>query len=583
MKRLIPLLALGLASCAATHDGRQPNAVTRAGSLTVIATTDFHGALEAEETRLSGGRQISIGGPALLASYLNTLKAKINGPVVYVDAGDLFQGTMASNLYEGEPVMRFYNYLKPDAAALGNHEFDYGPVGPKAVPRGSGDDPRGALKARIAEAKFPILGINVVDESGKMPSYIRGSLVKETGGVRVGIIGAADEQTPHTTNKLNLTGLRFLDPVEPVRKEAERLRKEEGVSAVVLVIHVGAGCDDNALDRQDDLSSCKIKDIFELVKKLPDGLVDVVVSGHTHRGVAKRIGRTVILQPYSHGKYLGWATVPLTAGGAKPEVTGLAPVCTEVVDSAKGETCDPFVVRDSKNPVKAARFLGNGMTPDPKVEELLRGDLAKVAKLKAEPLGSDVADDFLRSYASESALGNLMADVARETSAGADVGLVNAGGVRANLSPGPLTYGHVYNVFPFDNQLAVMEVTGATLVKMAELGIDGNRGVYLWSGNLKLEADGCQIKRATIDGKELSPAKYYKVATNDYLASTFAALKIPEDKITIYWDADYIVRDLSAGVFRRWKKTLRSIDYYNPQAPRIAGLGQCNPSGGTKR
>jgi 5'-nucleotidase len=582
MKRLIPLLALGLASCAAAPGGREPRALARPDTLTVIATTDFHGALEAEEARLSGGRQISIGGPALLASYLGALKAKIIGPVVYVDAGDLFQGTMASNLYEGEPVMRLYNYLKPDGAALGNHEFDYGPVGPKSVPRDAKDDPRGALKARIEQAKFPILGINVVDETGKMPGYIRGSIVKETGGVRVGIIGAADEKTPETTNKLNLTGLRFLNPVEPVRKEAERLRKEEGVSAVVLVIHVGAGCDDNRLDRQDDLSSCKINDIFELVKKLPDGLIDVVVSGHTHRGVAKRIGRTTILQPYSHGKYVGWATVALGAGGAKAEVTGLEPVCTEVVDSPKGESCDPFVVRDSKNPVKTARFLGQTMSPDPKVEALLRDDLAKVAKLKAEPLGSDVADDFLRSYASESALGNLMADVSRETSAGADLGLVNAGGVRANLSPGPLTYGSVYNVFPFDNQLAVMEVTGATLIKMAEMGIDGDRGVYLWSGNLKLEADGCQIKRATIDGKEFSPGKYYKVATNDYLASTFAKLKIPEDKITIYWDADYIVRDLSANVFRRWKKTLRSGDYYNPKAPRIAGLGNCQPASGKR-
>jgi len=583
MKRYLPLLALGLVSCAAAREGRLPSATPRAENLTVIATTDFHGALEAEEARLDGNRKIYIGGPALLASYVNTLKAKTSGPMVYLDAGDLFQGSMASNLAEGEPVMRFYNYLKPDAAALGNHEFDYGPVGPKSVPRSPSDDPRGALKARIAQASFPILAINLVDESGRMPSWVRGSLVKETGGIRVGIIGAADENTPQTTNRLNLAGLRFTDPAEPVRKEAERLRKEEGVSAVVLVIHVGAGCDDNRLSNQDELSSCKINDIFDIVKRLPEGLVDVVVSGHTHRGVAKRIGRTVILQPYSHGKYLGWATVPLNGQGGKPEVAGLSPVCTQVVDSPSGETCDPFLVRNSKNPIKVARFLGAAVSPDPKVEAMLKEDLAKVAKIKAEPLGSEVADDFLRSYASESALGNLMADVSRETSEGADLGLINAGGVRANLSPGPLTYGDVYNVFPFDNQLAVMEVTGATLIKMAELGIDGTRGVYLWSNNLKLEAEGCQVKRATIDGKDLSPAKYYKVATNDYLASTFSTLKIPEDKITIYWDSNFVVRDLSANVFRRWKKVLRAADYYNPRSLRITGLGQCNPSGAPKR
>ncbi|RZA06428.1 MAG: bifunctional metallophosphatase/5'-nucleotidase, partial [Proteobacteria bacterium] len=468
-------------------------------------------------------------------------------------------------------------------AALGNHEFDYGPVGPKAVPREKGDDPRGALKARIAQAKFPFFAINVVDEKGQRPDYLKGSAVKELSGVRVGIIGAADENTPNTTNRLNLGGLNFLDPAEPVRKEAERLRREEGVQAVVLVIHLGAGCDDNRLDAQEDVSSCKINDVFELVKKLPEGLVDVVVSGHTHRGVAKRIGRTAILQPYSNGKYIGWATIPLGDKSAKPAVAGLVPVCAAVVDTAKGETCDPYQLRDAVGAPRPAKFLGQAMVPDPKVEALLKPDLAKVAKLKAEPLKSQAADSFQRSYASESALGNLMADIGRETAAGADIGLTNAGGVRADLSPGPLNYGHIYNVYPFDNQLAVMEVTGATLLKMAEMGIDGTRGVFIWSSNLKLEAKGCAITRATIDGKDLSPAKYYKVATNDFLAGSFVNLKIPEDKITIYWDANFIVRDLAAGVLRRWNRVLNSADFFNPQSPRIRGLGECKPEAAAKR
>jgi 2',3'-cyclic-nucleotide 2'-phosphodiesterase (5'-nucleotidase family) len=407
--------------------------------------------------------------------------------------------------------------------------------------------------------------------------------VKTLGGVRVGIIGAADENTPNTTNRLNLGGLTFLDPAEPVRKEAERLRREESVQAVVVVIHLGAGCDDNRLEAQEDLSSCKINDVFELVKKWPEGLVDVVVSGHTHRGVAKRIGRTVILQPYSNGKYVGWATIPLADKAAKPSVAGLAPVCAVVVDTAKGETCDPYLLRDAVGTPRPAKFFGKLITPDPKVESLLKPDLAKVAKLKAEPLGSQAADEFQRAYGSESALGNLMADIGRETATQADIGLTNAGGVRANLGPGPLNYGHIYNVYPFDNQLAVMEVTGATLLKMAEMGIDGTRGVFIWSSNVKLEAKGCAITRATIDGKDLSPAKYYKVATNDFLAGNFANLKIPEDKITIYWDANFIVRDLAAGVLRRWNRVLNSADFYDPQNPRIRGMGACKPEGAPKR
>ena len=72
-----------------------------------------------------------------------------------IDAGDMFQGTLESNLQEGAPVIAAYNLLRYDAAAIGNHEFDYGPVGPAAMPTAPGDDPLGALKAGLAKRTSP--------------------------------------------------------------------------------------------------------------------------------------------------------------------------------------------------------------------------------------------------------------------------------------------------------------------------------------------------------------------------------------------------------------------------------------------
>ena len=86
-----------------------------------------------------------------------------------VDAGDMFQGTLESNLGEGAAVVRAYNLLGYDAAAVGNHEFDYGPVGPAPTPRAPGDDARGALKARAAEARFPFLDANLADVASGAP------------------------------------------------------------------------------------------------------------------------------------------------------------------------------------------------------------------------------------------------------------------------------------------------------------------------------------------------------------------------------------------------------------------------------
>src|SRR5262245_58021783 len=122
--------------------------------LTVVGTSDLHGHLEGDG---------NAGGVALLGGYLSVLRQR--PAVVLLDAGDMFQGTLVSNLGEGAPVVRAMNALGYRAAAIGNHEFDYGPVGEASVARNPGEDPRGALKARAREARFPLLAANVIEES----------------------------------------------------------------------------------------------------------------------------------------------------------------------------------------------------------------------------------------------------------------------------------------------------------------------------------------------------------------------------------------------------------------------------------
>ena len=96
------------------------------------------------------------GGVETLSGYLTNLRAarKADGGVLLVDAGDMFQGTVESNLAEGAPVVAAYNTLGYAAAAIGNHEFDFGVVGPGVAPAGSSADVRGALKARRPRRDF---------------------------------------------------------------------------------------------------------------------------------------------------------------------------------------------------------------------------------------------------------------------------------------------------------------------------------------------------------------------------------------------------------------------------------------------
>ncbi|MEO5740362.1 MAG: bifunctional metallophosphatase/5'-nucleotidase, partial [Vicinamibacterales bacterium] len=182
MKKLALNILLVLVGSAAAGHQRDASHII----ISIIGTNDLHGGVLPR-----GGR----GGLALFGGYVRNLRAaraRDGGGVLLIDAGDMFQGTLESNLTEGAPVIAAYNVLGYAAAAIGNHEFDYGPVGAAAIPAGLGEDPRGALKARAADARFPFLAANIIDQSTGRPvdwPNVRPSTLVETAGVRIGIVG----------------------------------------------------------------------------------------------------------------------------------------------------------------------------------------------------------------------------------------------------------------------------------------------------------------------------------------------------------------------------------------------------------
>ena len=132
-------------------------------TLSVLGTNDVHGAL----LPVDGNR-----GLALFAGYVNNLRdtrAGDDGAVLLVDAGDMWQGTLESNLNEGASVVAVFNVLRYDAAAIGNHEVDFGPVAATATPADENDDAQGALKLRATEADFPLLAANLIDRTTGQP------------------------------------------------------------------------------------------------------------------------------------------------------------------------------------------------------------------------------------------------------------------------------------------------------------------------------------------------------------------------------------------------------------------------------
>jgi len=536
--RLLGLLSALLAACASTPPvpavapgapspmrPSGPEAAPEPLRITVVGTNDLHGWVMPSRVTLPEGTAVEQGGLATFAGYVAVLRAENPDGVLLLDGGDLFQGTLASNLTEGEVVIGAMNALGYAASALGNHEFDYGPVGPRSVAL-AGDDPFGALKARIAQARFPVLGVNVTDsETGGVPTWLgnEGTLLVERRGLRIGILGLATPHTPRVTNPVNVASLRFA-PMAPAALAAAQRLRARGADVVVAVAHAGAVC--KRLDNPRDASSCDRGDseIVELLETLPEGTLDAVVAGHTHQPVGHFIRGTPVIETSGRGRAFGLVELfvdPVTRK-VLPERTrlqGSIPVCARV-DASLG-TCEERILKEAKRlELVPATFRGRAVVADAALEAQLAQALARVEQEQRRPLGVRVPAALTRSHDTESPLGSVLADALREVS-GTDVALLNSGGLRADLPAGELTYGALYEVLPFDNTLSVLTVSASELRLLLEAAY-GRKGTFQVSG-LKVRVGVCngvpRLVSATLPGgRPLPPGKRFRVAMPDFLA-----------------------------------------------------------------
>ncbi len=293
-------------------------------TITVLGTNDLHGAVLAKNGK---------GGLALFASYVASVRkarAADGGGVLLVDAGDMFQGTVVSNLSEGAVVIAAYDAIGYDAAAIGNHEFDFGPVGDAVVAKNAGDDSFGALRARAGEATFPLLAANTIDGATGQPiawANVKPSVMVEKARVKIGVIGVATEAALRTTMAANVKTLRMAPVADTIVAQAAALRKQ-GAQVVVVAAHAGGKCKD--LKDASDVASCDPdQEIMDVAAKLPAGTVDVIVGGHTHAGMAQVVNGVPIVEAFASGK--AFARVDLTVDPPNRQVAAKIPPPEDLV------------------------------------------------------------------------------------------------------------------------------------------------------------------------------------------------------------------------------------------------------------
>src|SRR2546422_590367 len=443
--------------------------------LRVLAINDFHGALEPQVWPWSAGRPV--GGAAALKPWLDSLARACFCTSIRLDGGDEMQGTPVSNFNFGRPAIAALNALGIDAAAIGNHEFDW-----------SVD----TLRARMAEAHYRFLAANITDSAGTArPDWAEPFTVSARGGGRGAVIGLALPAAPAAPSPRNVRGLAFGDGARAVRRVLPQARAAGDY--VIVVAHVGAFCDGDGAAAALGPAACH-GEIIDLARGLDSGSVDLIVSGHTHSLVNTVVNGIPIVQARSSGA--GIAVVDFVrvseAGVTRREAW------------ARIET--PFADR---------------IRLDPPLVDALRLSQASVSVITDRPVARFGAE--LRRTGGEYGLGRLIADAQRNV-AKSDVALVNNGGSRHDAPARAPTYRDLYRGEPFQNRLMRLAVSGKVLKQALEHALTGDgpdahvAGIVVWYDSGK--PAGRRLKKARLaNGKDVDDGRTYTLAVSDFLAA----------------------------------------------------------------
>jgi 5'-nucleotidase len=395
----------------------------------LLAINDFHGQLSPKTV---SGRPA--GGAAVLAAYLKNAQLGMEDRSIIISDGDFVGASPANSaLLQDEPSIQFFNTLAnpfcaPDKmnprcnmlATVGNHEFDEGTTELFRMMNGGNHATGPFLENPYSGARFPYVAANIiVNATGKtlLPPYI----IKTIRNTPIAFIGAILKDTPNIVAPAGVAGLTFIDETTAINSYIPELQAK-GVKAIVAVIHQGGA------------------DIDTIVAKL-DGEIDVVVSGHAHINTNKLVknaaGNDVLVtQAFSAGTAFANIDIEINPF-SKDIVKKSAVITTTFGDVAPGNVPDASV---------AAMVAMADSIVAPKVNVVV-GQAAATITRTQNPAG-------------ESALGNLIADSQRVYYPGIDFAFMNPGGIRADLNQGNVTWGGLFTVQPFGNQIVTMTLTG---------------------------------------------------------------------------------------------------------------------------
>ncbi len=487
----------------------------------LLSFNDYHGHLEATDSNL--GRDVDpgqtpVGGAENLATKLTELRAAAgDANSLTVAAGDLIGGsTFLSGIFHDEPSVESLNAMGLDVSSVGNHEFDEGTAELLRMQQGGCHPVDGCYfeDSPYGGADFPWLAANVVNKDGS-GTLLPGTWVKEIAGTKVGFIGMTLEATPTLVNPSGVSSVDFKDEVETANAAAKALKKS-GVKAIVVLMHEGgynAGTYNECVGISDPIATMATQFSPE---------IDQIVTGHTH-------------DPYV-------CSIPDPAGNPRLVTSSASygQTVTEtslVINVKSGEV-------DRGRSTAANHLVPKALANDPAQTAIIDKWNVLAGPLKALVVGTHVepiTGDSNGNRAIETPMADLVADAIlyNTKDVGAQVALMNVGGVRASLNAikygeqaGEITYAEAFDIAPFGNVYVALDLTGAQLEEVLEqqfqpvpargsrpmlaLGVS-NGFTYTWDAT---QPQGSRVVAGSmrLNGTVIGAADTVRVGTLNFLA-----------------------------------------------------------------
>lgn len=465
--------------------------------LTIAHTNDIHGHLMEKPHKQEMGI-------AKLASLINDLRQK-NPDTLLIDAGDLFQGTIYSNVSQGEAVPPLVNELGYMLSVAGNHEFDYG---------------LDQLQKLRSSLNFPLISANIVQHDGSL--LLEPYLLKNIKGYTFAFVGLTSPDTSILAHPERVKGLTFLDPVQTAKQWVSKLEKQ--ADEIIIVSHCGI-----EMDRR-------------LARQIPG--IHLIIGGHSHTKLNRpeMVNGVSIVQTGEYGRALGSVDLHYEHGSLTRIAAKLLPYPADLQPDPK--LTEQMTALQQRTDLALNESIAS-------TSILLDGERARI-RAEETNLGNLLTDAMLLRIR---ALPDHNPHIA----------LLNSGSIRTSVLPGRVLKRELYEAIPFDNLLTVVRLTGREVREVLETGaseVEKQAGRFLQVSGVSCHLDpsqpvGSRISQLRIQGSPVKDESLYQVIVNDYMAAGGDGYSILSKKkqrptgITLYEAVEQYMRQLKLITYKK--------------------------------